>query len=481
MTNTPPTLVVVGHVSKGKSSVVSTLTEDDSVVVGERPGTTRTCREFPITLDVDSDVVFRLIDTPGFQEAPRALAWLNKHATSATDRAAVVRQFVEHFSDTDDFIEETRLLAPIVDGAGILYVVDGAHPFRPHFEAEMEILRWTGQPRMAVINHTTDHDHSAQWHRALDQYFNMVRPFNAHRAMFDERIALLKAFRELSSTWRPAIERAVAALVDDRQRRQKRAAEAIGSLLSKGVTFTKEVRIPHDAQARDYTEKLERGFHKALRDLEKQTRQRIEELYKHRRLEREEDALDLPAHEQDLFAKELWRVLGLSSIQLVTVGGSTGAIVGGALGAAPGGMAALPAAALGGLIGTAASALLYTGGKRATVEATWTRGLLGSKLARVGPHKHPNFPWVLLDRALLHYAAVCTRTHAYRGPLDVGGGRGGEHGGIVSTLPTEVRKKINKLLRSVRRWGPGSDTTAIALREQVERCLEHVLASSLIR
>ena len=43
-------------------------------------------------------------------------------------------------------MSERRLLAPILAGASVLYVVDGTHPYRPNYEAEMEILRWTGRP-----------------------------------------------------------------------------------------------------------------------------------------------------------------------------------------------------------------------------------------------------------------------------------------------------------------------------------------------
>ena len=35
-----PSFAVVGHPNKGKSSIVSTLAHDDSVRIGELPGTT---------------------------------------------------------------------------------------------------------------------------------------------------------------------------------------------------------------------------------------------------------------------------------------------------------------------------------------------------------------------------------------------------------------------------------------------------------
>ena len=64
-----PKFAVIGRVNKGKSSIVSTLAEDDSVNIDDIPGTTRYCSEFAFRLDGRTLII--LIDTPGFQQAPR--------------------------------------------------------------------------------------------------------------------------------------------------------------------------------------------------------------------------------------------------------------------------------------------------------------------------------------------------------------------------------------------------------------------------
>ena len=78
MSEQVPTFVVVGHVNKGKSSVVATLTEDPTVPIDWTPGTTATTGAY--TLMVEGKPVLRLLDTPGFQDAPAALAWMQKRA-----------------------------------------------------------------------------------------------------------------------------------------------------------------------------------------------------------------------------------------------------------------------------------------------------------------------------------------------------------------------------------------------------------------
>ena len=81
-----PRFAVVGRVNKGKSSIVATLAEDDSVRIDPRPGTTTEVREYPVS--VDGRPLFVLVDTPGFEDAPHALAWLRAREVSAADRPA---------------------------------------------------------------------------------------------------------------------------------------------------------------------------------------------------------------------------------------------------------------------------------------------------------------------------------------------------------------------------------------------------------
>ena len=46
-----PTFAVVGHPNEGKSSVVATLTEDDSVRISDFPGETTICADYSVRVD----------------------------------------------------------------------------------------------------------------------------------------------------------------------------------------------------------------------------------------------------------------------------------------------------------------------------------------------------------------------------------------------------------------------------------------------
>src|SRR6185369_5056249 len=89
-----------------------------------------------------------------------------------------------------------------------------------------------------------------------------------------------------------------------------------------------------------------------------------------------------------------------------------GVAVGGAVDAAVGGASLMAGAVLGGLVGGGTA--LYGLGRRFVRARQVTAGGLagwvdvarrywsGGRRFTIGPHAKPNFPWVLLDRALLH-------------------------------------------------------------------------------
>ena len=158
MSNFYPKFAVVGHPNKGKSSIVSSLALDNSIQIGNTPGTTQVKRGFP--LKVDGKIIYELFDTPGFQRARRVYAWLEEHGdVPASKRIDVIKEFVHNHRDNKKFRDEVELLEPIINGAGVIYVVDASKPYGAEYEIEMEILRWCGQPSMAILNLIGDEDY----------------------------------------------------------------------------------------------------------------------------------------------------------------------------------------------------------------------------------------------------------------------------------------------------------------------------------
>lgn len=445
-----PRFAVVGRVNKGKSSVIASLIENDAVKISPRPGTTTECVRYDV--EVDERVLFSVVDTPGFEDAPRALHWIKQREVTAADRVQRVRDFVSAFGGTDEFVEERRLLQPILDGAAILYVVNGDEPYRKNYETEMEILRYTGQPAMALINRGESGSHIDEWLRALNQYFKLVRLFDAHAVTWEKRRKLLEAFATLEPSWERSIAEALEALRLQQERRHYQVANIIADMLVDALSLYRAAGLP-DERALPYEKpRLEREFHDELRAIERKAHQKIATVYLHRldhwSPERE---MELGSHE-DLFAKETWDVMGLSPRALLTLTVVTGAAAGGAIDAAVGFASALTGTLIGGLSGLGVGVYELTRRyARASNVIEQAKSIVKPSehayRIRVGPHPSLNFPFVLLARALDHFDRLRAWAHAMREPPPA---RTTESK-ILDEVDAATRKRLTKTFSTIRK------------------------------
>ncbi len=107
------------------------------------------------------------VDTPGFQNARKMLAEIEA-SPAAPGRLDPFRAFVARHRDDPAFDAECRLFAPVLEGAGIVYAVDAARPLRDLHRAEMELLRRTRAPRLAVLNRVGGDDCATVWKGPLE-------------------------------------------------------------------------------------------------------------------------------------------------------------------------------------------------------------------------------------------------------------------------------------------------------------------------
>ena len=423
-----PRFAVVGHPNKGKSSIVATLARDDRVAVSPVPGTTVRADAYPMS--VDGEVLYELVDTPGFQRSRRVLADLKARASTAEERPAAVRAFLDDPGTPGRYPDEHALLGAVMgearqgrvgEPAGILYVVDGSAPYGPEYEAEMEVLRWTGAPSLGLINPFGDASHAEAWERALSQYFRIVRVFDPLTADHAKRLDLLRAFGQMREAWRAPLDRAVEVLERDAAGRREDAAGVVARAVVSAMRFSVEKRLPPTGDPAAYKPELMAAWADGVRSIEARSRDAVEDLYDFVRLEREEEAMGGLAGD-DLFAEGSWSRFGATPAQLA----ATGAVLGGGVGV----LADLHFAGLS--MGAVAAAGALIGGATAWAGATQAAKMkvlgqdMGGRLARVGPSGNVNLAFVLLGRARLHLAVIRQRTHARRDQLVVPPGGEGE-------------------------------------------------------
>ena len=424
-----PAFAVVGHPNKGKSSVVSTLARDDRIAVSMRSGTTTASRTFDINL---ADQSYQLIDTPGFQRPRKVLAWLKQSEVNADQRAQRVREFLADEQCQNNFVDEIELLRPIMQGAAILYVVDGSRPYSADYEAEMEILRWTGQPSMALINPIENQDYVDNWRQALHQFFGIVRVFDAVKADLQQHLDLLEAFTQLHLPWADSLNNIIQAFKDKVAAQRAQSCAIAANLLQELTAYQLQQKALNKDQAEKMQLLLEQRYFQWMRQCESQAHDQLQLLYRHHQLQRKESPLALP---DDLFDTDKWYAWGLDRAQLTKVAAIAGATSGGMVDMAVAGQTFMLGAITGGVIGSTAA---WLGADKLT--KLKVKGLsLGGYEARQGPIKSKNFPYVVLARFLYVYRQLQARNHAQRDDLVVTEQQVSQ---VLDSLQKEQRKEI---------------------------------------
>lgn len=467
-----PTFAVVGKVNMGKSAVLATLLEEDDeaiIRISGEPGETTRCQ--PLSLVLDNRERLRFIDTPGFQQPIEALRELQ--AMTADDPRGpgpgTLARFVERFSGSDEFVDECRLLEPIIEGAGVVYVVDPSVRLHDAFIAEIEILRLSAGPRLAVLNphaddttRASDVDHESAWRAELGKAFNLVRTFNAFDARFAARRDLLAALNQIDERDRAHLDTTLGLLDAEWVERREEAAERILGFLGQAMRLREHITYvddgaPEAARHKALAEANQRYFARVA-ELERETTDALLSLYRHEHTRAE--AGSPLTEELDLARDETWRRFGLDRRQLTIAGAATGAAGGTWLDIATAGHTLGLGTLVGGGIGGALA--WFKGDALPTLNLSIGRvGTLGGRQLTLGPPKNPNFAWILLDVVLVRYRAIIARTHAVRGNgglMDTTGERGE---GIVHTMDSSRHKLLA-------RWFRGAQKQAVQTRRDAE-------------
>ena len=461
-----PVFAVVGHPNKGKSSIVATLSQNDAIAIALEPGTTRKRQAYP--LSVDGHRVYTLVDTPGFQRPRRVLEWLEAHSVSVSDRAETVKAFVTQFQDDTRFADECELLAPLTEGAGVIYVVDGSIPYSPQHEAEMTILRWTGRPSLALINSIGPDDYSDTWQRALGQFFQVVRRFDAVRAPFEQHLSLLKTFGKLEPEWEAPLNEATRYLSEQRHQRRRESATLIANTLEGMMSFREQrtltVQQVTEMSDQALADQLRDQWYKHQRKKEEHLRIAIERLYQHNRVQRQEAELVWHS-EHDLFSENSRAAWGVDRRYLATAGFGAGAVSGVGIDAATLGHSLGTGALIGGLIGAAGS---YYYGDRLALPVLKI-GVLknGIRTASFGPVQDSQFGYVVLGRAINHWWHISQRNHAGRELLDLA--PADDH--WMESLDRRSRQTIHQVFDQCRKKRPLDDKTRQTFRDAIDAAM----------
>jgi GTP-binding protein EngB required for normal cell division len=383
-----PRLAIMGNPNAGKSSVVATLTENDRIAIDKRSGTTTKSDVYPVV--IDGCTVIEFIDTPGFQNPNAILEWFQAHE----DTPNLASAFITAHRDDSLYAHDVALMEPVAEGAGVILVVDGSKRIKEKDRVEIELLRLTGRPRMAILNNLSKQDrYMNQWRDALSKAFNSVREFNAHRATYDERIRLLNALKSIDQRWEPRLEEAIDAFAHDWERRTDQAVGSILDLLKQALGYrvsktVKSGKVIFQSGRDRVKAEITAEFEDGLRRLEVEAQEHIRANFRHNVWNVTPDSV----LSQDLLSEDVGQALGLSRRQLAMVGMAAGAASGVTIDLATAGSSL----GTGALLGAAAGGFL---------------GIMGGKaLAKLDIERAPNTHVYTIARSPIRAFLSCCST-----------------------------------------------------------------------
>lgn len=408
--NKIPTFAIAGDPNVGKSTIVATLSEIDTVKIGPVAGTTKVAGS--TKPELDGRTLLNFIDLPGFEDTADLHDWLQENENTNEDLTDL---FLSTHKTTEKFKPEREILRSL-KGAAVIFVVDASRPVEQKDRDQANILRKLAENRVAIINlregdYNSEEDREIldEWQRMLRQNFT-VKTFNAHHASFEERIKLLTAFSHIMPEWEHEINIAIEAYNDDWDQR----LEVVAGYISTLIKDVMEIKVSSTLSKGDKAAKrlVKTKVEKSVKKVEVEFRKNILQIFKHTQTTWSMDENNILS--DDLFSEEVWKLLGLNKKQLVATSIAAGAIVGGGIDLLVGGASFGLGTAIGGSIGLALG--VSAASMDNAIHIAIPKTMLKLKIqpddkweAQVSPMS--NLIWILLDRALIYTQAASTWSH----------------------------------------------------------------------
>nr|WP_275401509.1 DUF3482 domain-containing protein [Wenzhouxiangella limi] len=345
-------MAVVGHTNTGKTSLMRTLLHRrDFGQIRNRAGTTRQVASAPLV--VDGETLITLYDSPGLEDAPGLIEWLDAQPGSRHDGPERIHGLLTDPQARERFDHEVRVLDLMLNVDVALYVVDVREPVLEKYLDELAVLALCARPMLVVLNFVaSEHARESEWRDALARIgLHTVLAFDAvirdpatERRLFEKLASQLDAFAPTLEVW-------LAARADEEQARLVAAVETIAEMLIDVAAAQREAELRSDTdRARAMTD-----LHAAVRDREQACVGTLLDLYRFGREDYTDDDLPLDDGQwaEDLFDPDTLRHHGIRTSGHVGVGAGAGAAVDVATGGLSLGAGTLIGAAVGAGVGLA--------------------------------------------------------------------------------------------------------------------------------
>lgn len=346
----PLRLAVVGHTNTGKTSLIRTLLHRrDFGQIDNRGGTTRQVAS--AALAVDGETLITLYDSPGLEDAPGLIDWLEAQGGERHGGPDRIHRLLTDEPARRRFDHEARVLDLMLNVDVALYVIDAREPVLEKYQDELAILSLCARPMLAVLNFVVSPDsREAEWRDALARvglhtvlaFDAVVRDPATERRMFEKLASQLDAFAPTLARWLKHREQ-------EESERLSAACQTIAELLIDAAAAERLAELNAPTARMRAMDDLK----KAVREREQVCLATLLDLYRFGREDYADE--DLPLSEgrwsEDLFDPDTLKYHGIRTGGHIGAGAGAGAVVDVATGGLSLGAGTLVGAAVGAGVG----------------------------------------------------------------------------------------------------------------------------------
>ncbi len=345
-------VAVVGHTNTGKTSLMRTLSRDESFgEVSDRPAVTREIEG--ITLLVAGRPMLELYDTPGLEDSIGLYDHLSAQRTSRhIQDIDVIHQFFDSPEGRTQFAQEAKAIRQLINSDLALYVIDARDRVLGKHRDELAILSMCARPVVPVLNFIAKPEaRTSEWRDHLAR-INLHAVAEFDTVVFDER-GEQRLFEKMRTLLPPEKTHAIDALIDDRRRLREQLISNSASLVADLLLDVAAYRIVVDRPDNTQIERTVEHLREAVRLREQQC---VDELLRLHRFRHEDcEPEDLPIINGrwgiDLFNPDAMKQFGIRFGSGAAAGATAGLLIDVLTGGLTLGAGTAAGAAIGGAIG----------------------------------------------------------------------------------------------------------------------------------
>ncbi|MFA7083119.1 MAG: DUF3482 domain-containing protein [Arcobacteraceae bacterium] len=400
MTKNKPTFAFIGKPNNGKSSIISALTFDDRIEVSKEIGTTTIKSRYDYIYN--DELIYSCYDTPGFEKAKTIWNYIKQNKQSNFN-INVLQKFIGEYVSHENMHKDIEILKAIVESEFIVFVINISENYNQNVIGyELEILKFINKPVLVLFNKIGDIEYGDNWKKKLYEYeIKHIYEFNPLDGSYSN---IQEMFKNLY-TIAPILEQKqhLDKIINAHRRRYDenttKSALEIARMIAEILLHQAEYKIFGEEASQEDKDNALKNYQEEIYSIEKKTKKLVENFWGYYQVKIKDERAELDS-------KESVESSGLSTKNLIILGG----IVGGSFGMS---LSAL----LGGLdfgVITASGVLVGGGVGKWQASKLYLDKFVSNKIIHSINKKNYNVIFILIKRSLEHLHKLLENGHASR-------------------------------------------------------------------